>query len=245
MRALLTCQEVRCVLLYFSMPALPDVPNVLLVTLVMGLNDDLDVVNRYHIGWTGGSPNNTQLDSVATQTAVGWTAQIAPNVHENLSLTHVGIVDLTSPTSASGTWDGVIGGTGTSGAILGAGSAVRINRVISRRYRGGRPGVFLPLTSSAYIVSPQTLTGAYITAIQSAWAELEDATIGEVEDQFASAARSVSVSYYEGFEVFTTPSGRTRNIPKLRTGGPVVDNVTDFKVNDRVASQRRRNLTRS
>lgn len=227
------------------MPALPAVPQVLEVIFKMGLNDDLDVINRIHCRYTGSAPTNTNLDNLANDLSGQWGLLIAPNVHNNLTLTGITITDLTSPTSAVGIWTGTVGGTGTSGAILGAGSAVRINRKIARRYRGGRPGVFLPLTSSAYLVGPQTLTGAYIAAIQTAWTDLESEMTSLAVTYWATSAQSVSVSYYEGSEPFTTPSGRVRNIPKLRVGGPVVDTLVEIAVLDRVASQRRRNLTRT
>ena len=232
-------------LLYSSMPPLPSVPGVLLVVFKMGLVNDEDVINRIHLGYTGGPPTFSQLNANAFEFSGNWGARIAPNMHSDVSLTGVEITDLSSPTAASGSWTGVIGGGASTGSPIGAGSAVRINRKILRRYRGGRPGVFLPLTSSAYIVDPQTLTGAYLTAIQAAWAGLEADCIFNLNSDWASTARSVSVSYYEGFTTFTTPSGRVKNMPKLRVGGPVVDNITGFSVLPRVASQRRRNLTRS
>lgn len=53
----------------------------------------------------------------------------------------------------------------------------------------------------------------------------------------------VNVSYYEGFEVVTDPvTGRSRNVPQLRPGGPVVDKITGFSINPKLGSQRLRNL---
>lgn len=227
------------------MPALPPVPNVCRCVLKGGLNADLDVINHFYVQFTGGSPTNSNLDDVALAMKNSWVANLAPNMHVDFTLLETTVTDLTSPTSAFGSWSGTEGGTGASGAILGAGSAVRINRQIFRRYRGGHPGVFLPLTSSAYLVDPQTITGAYIAAIQTAWTNLEADTGADMVARWATTTVSVSVSYYQGFDVFTTPSGRTRNIPKLRVGGPLVDHLTNIEVNPRVASQRRRNLTRS
>jgi hypothetical protein len=53
----------------------------------------------------------------------------------------------------------------------------------------------------------------------------------------------VSVSYYEGFTSVTNPiTGRTKDVSKLRTGGPVVDVVSAIIVANGPKSQRRRNL---
>lgn len=226
------------------MPALPSVPGVLEVKFVMGLVNDEDVVNRIHMKYNFGTPDAANLNGLANDTSGSWGTHIAPNMHSDLSLTKVVITDLSSPTSATGEWAGAIGGGATSGELLGAGSALRLNRTILRRYRGGRPGIFLPLTSSAYLVDPQTITGAYLAAIQTAWGDLEGDILGGMDARWGAAALSVSVSYYEGNTPFLMPSGRYRNIPKLRAV-PVVDDVTGFIANPRVASQRRRNLTRS
>lgn len=227
------------------MTALPPVPRVLQVIYKMGLVNDEDVINRIHMQYTGSAPTPIDLTLVASNHSTDWGTHIAPNMHTDISLTGIEIVDLTSPTSASGSWTGAIAGGASSGEQLSAGAAMRLNRKINRRYRGGRPGIFLPLTSTAYLVDPQTITGAYVTAVQLAWAELEQAFASRCTDQWASACGSVSVSYYEGAEPFTFPSGRVKMIPKLRVGGPVVDGVVEIQANVRVASQRRRNLTRS
>ena len=53
----------------------------------------------------------------------------------------------------------------------------------------------------------------------------------------------VNVSYYEGFEVVTDlRTGRSRDVPQLRPGGPAVDKITGFSINPKLGSQRRRNL---
>jgi hypothetical protein len=105
--------------------------------------------------------------------------------------------------------------------------------------------VFFPLTSSAYLTDPQTLTGAYVTALNDAWANFEADVVADLVGTWAASAKPVSVSYYEGFTPFTFPSGRVKNLPKLRVGGPVVDPIVSYNTNPRVASQRRRNLIRT
>jgi hypothetical protein len=51
----------------------------------------------------------------------------------------------------------------------------------------------------------------------------------------------VIVSYYQGYNAPTTlPSGRVKQTPKLRVGGPVVDTVTGQNAAVKIASQRKR-----
>jgi hypothetical protein len=52
----------------------------------------------------------------------------------------------------------------------------------------------------------------------------------------------VNVSYYQGFTVVTDPiTGRARNVPKLRSGGPLVDVISSVTARPIVGTQRRRN----
>jgi hypothetical protein len=51
----------------------------------------------------------------------------------------------------------------------------------------------------------------------------------------------VNVSYYEGFTVVIDPiTGRARNVPKLRSSGPLVDGVVGIVINPELGTQRRR-----
>jgi hypothetical protein len=49
----------------------------------------------------------------------------------------------------------------------------------------------------------------------------------------------INISYFSGFTVFTTPSGRARNIPTPRLV-PLKDPITGSLVNQKIGSQRRR-----
>lgn len=227
------------------MGALPAVPNVLQTVFRMTLNDDTDVINRVHEHWVGVSPSVANLNDVAAHAAIDWSTNLAPLATSDLVLTEVVCTDLTSPTSAVGTHAAAVPGTHAFTDKTGAGTAARVNRQISRRYRGGRPGVFWPVTGGNMLTTAQDLDATYVGDLAVAWSILEAGICSAMTSDWASSATSVSVSYYEGFTTFIMPSGRVRTIPQLRLGGPVVDEVVNWEVNPRVASQRRRNLTRA
>jgi len=221
------------------MPALNPVPNVVKVALKGASSAaDQDIVNIFHLAFTGASPTPLQLNALAGFVTAAWTADLAGLFKSTFQLTKVTIEDLTSSTAAVGEDDtGSVGSR--AGAELSAGAAVCISKHIARRYRGGHPRSYLMAltqpdleTTSTWLPTPadDCRLGwiAFITNILThPWAG-------------GTLTGEVNVSYFLGFTNHTFPSGRVRPIPNPRAT-PLVDPIIGYRTNPHVASQRRRN----
>lgn len=224
------------------MPALPVVPKVIKSIFRSNYDVDIDVINILH--WRYATAlSNADAQTFASLLSSEWGTHMAPLFVSDMILENVEIIDLSSasaPVANDGTTHA--GGVGTQGVP--AGSAMCVSQLIARRYRGGHPRIYLAGLPGATLTNAQ-LWGATVKAAVDAGldgfanAVIAGAPVG------MGAVDLVSVSYFEGFTPFRYPSGRYRNIPNLRVAGPVVDEITDFRVNPKVASQRRRNTQSS
>lgn len=193
---------------------------------------------RFFIGYSGTIPTAAQLNTFATQfqgsVASHWAPMQAVNVIYNL----FEVTDLSSTTGAIGS-----SSTSTPGTRTGSGTAANVctlmNFHVARRYRGGKPRVYIPWGTSTDVTSPTNWTPTFISAATAAWSALiSDLTV--VPWSGATISGQVNVSYYEGFKAFEEPSGRYKNIPQLRPGGPVKDAITSVACNPKFGTQRRR-----
>lgn len=221
------------------MPALPAVPQVLRIDYLWTSSADADLISRSFWQYTSGPPTNSDCNAMAAYLTATTLPGVANRWHPDVASRGVTITDLTSSTAAQG--ESLVTTVGTrTGTELPAGTCALLNFTVARRYRGGKPRLYLPLGTSTDMATTQTWDSTLISNAESLWSDI-------AADIFAhfpgptSIAQQVSVSYYEGFRAFTTPSGRVKNISTLRTGGPLVDPVTNFSCNPRFASQRRRN----
>lgn len=226
------------------MPALPNVPGVLRITLVQDLGEDTDVINRLFQSYTGGPPSAQALDHLASVIATAWGTLIAPDSTPDLALTGVNIEDLTSPTAASieHSVSPQIPGT-NGGGKTGAGTAFCISNLIARRYRGGHPRTYLAGKPASALLDEQTWLAASVNSWVSDWSTFVAGMAGTYSGIGATytVVGPVSVSYFAGFTNVLYPSGRYHAVPNRR-GTPIVDSIFGFRGNHKVASQRRRNL---
>jgi hypothetical protein len=222
------------------MAALNPVPNCLRVQLKWTFAIDLDVLCRFFVLYSGPQPTAAQLNTLA--------ASISSEVNTNLSaywtsdkhLTEVIITDLTSSTSAVGTWSGSVGGT-ASGSPLAAGTALIVKFLINRRYRGGHPRIYLPFLGASTLATDGSWNTASTAALLTAWETFMAAVLANTWTG-ATLTNQVNVHYFHGFTNFTYPSGRVKAIPTpLAT--PTTDIVAGYAIVPQPASQRRRNLT--
>jgi hypothetical protein len=157
---------------------------------------------------------------------------------EGEALHDVTITDMSSSTGSIGTWTGSEEGT-SAGNALPASACALVNHEISRRYRGGRPRTYVRCGRSQDLNGTNEWTSGFQSSVLEAWQDWI-ASILAVSTLSITLENIINISYYEGFTPFETPSGRYKNIPNLRTGGPVKDNIVSSVVAIKVASQRRR-----
>lgn len=221
------------------MPALPAVPGVIRVSFKQSFGEDVDVLNRCFFAYTG-TTSQVSLGSMATTLAAAWHSHIASLQNTGIILNEVECVDLTSDSAPLAVYP-----PGTAGTVatnpLPAGSAVVLQFEINRRYRGGKPKMFLSAIPAADLLTVQELTGGAIAAYISGWLAFTAAALVTYSG-ITVVTEQVNVSYYQGFTNGVGPTGRARVIPTLR-GSPVVDPIVGVSCNSNIASQRRRNET--
>lgn len=221
------------------MPALPAVPKVVQIAVeTKALNVSDLFINRVHYEYTGTAPTSGELSSFATTVLTAWGAAFAPSMTDDKTFVGLTAVDLSSSTSAAAEVTDSIAGSLT-GNILPADTCFVLSASVARRYRGGHPRVYLPLGATASLLTGRTWQAAFITAVQTA----NDGLVIAIEGAGWTGAGTLSpvnVSYYAGYHLVTYPSGRSRDVPTLRVGGPVVDAITGYVGRSQLGSQRRR-----
>jgi hypothetical protein len=222
------------------MPTPPPIPNVIQTTYTMFVGADTDAQVSLWFEYGGGAPSAAQLTTYCTAAAAQWITNISPIqsvVHELVKVT---ATDHTSPSSGQGF--ATAANTGTrSGAELPAGTAALFNMTIARRYRGGKPRIYLPAGVTTDLGSPQSWTTGFKTACDSAIAAYIAWHLANPPAP-VSGYTHVNVSRFHGYNPPTTlPSGKVKQTSAYRTP-PLIDLVTSVTLNPKVGSQRRRNL---
>jgi hypothetical protein len=177
------------------------------------------------------------LNTLATNVKTEVNGYLLPHITEQIFFTEVVCLDIATDTGNVGVWSGSIAG-GLTGAGAPEDAAMQITFDIGRRYRGGKPKIFLPPSSAANVSTLNSWDSTMIAALQNDWGSMMAAILAGTYSSF-TLTDNVNVSYYHGFTVFTTPSGRARNIPTQRST-PLVDNITNHTARIEIASQRRR-----
>jgi hypothetical protein len=193
--------------------------------------------SRFYISYAGGSPTPANCVTLATDIATAWNANLAPQVNAEWSLTEVDVQDITTLTGASGLAAVDHPGTASSDAPT-SNTATNIEFNIARRYRGGKPRMFLPPGGNDDLGNQSKWSDDYITATNAAitafYAAIAALSVGAM-----GVLAHVSLSYYSSFTNVTNSSGRTRAAPKYRDTA-IVDLVTGYATKATVGSQRRR-----
>jgi hypothetical protein len=225
-------------------PPLPPAPSTIRVQLKHTLGSDTDVLDRFYATYAGGPPTVADLDTFCASVAAQWNASLKAMAHPDVTLTEVLAQDLSSDTGAVGTASVTLVGD-RSGGPLPAEVVSLVNFVVARRYRGGKPRVYLPYGTDSDILDPQHWEAEFVTALTTAWSAF-------ITDSFAAVwagggpLEQVVVSYYLGSTASESGSGmymRGHTHPTLRAA-PINYSITGFSVNPIPASQRRRERPR-
>lgn len=220
------------------MPALPDVPNVLRTDFQWSFFASKQFITR--LFWRYSGPAPSAADAVALAADVyGVMAGEDALWGAETELTGVKVTDLSSSTGGQGEHAQSTAGTRGSSGNAGA-TALLMNYVIGRRYRGGKPRSYLPWFIDPDLENPFSWKAASLTEADSAFTAVTAGVIGS-ESGTTTITAHVNVSYYAGFTVVTNPvTHRARNVPTLRPE-PLVDTILSFGAAVAPASQRRRN----
>ena len=226
------------------MPPLPLVANVVKVRHHFDIGADNNAVCILHFGYSGPAPDNTACTALAAEFGIVATSDFPGMMSDGVTLTGIDVLDLSSGSPGFGVDPLSVVGT-RSGPILPAGAAMLVSYSIGRRYRGGRPRTYWPFFTESDLLNANTWLSASVSSMESTLAGL----LSSWETIFSGSTvitGLVNVSYYSGFTSVVNPiTGRTRDVPKVRTSAIPADPILGLHVNPHVASQRRRNLIRA
>lgn len=222
------------------MPPLPDYPGVLRIETFFQVGADLNVRSRMHFMYTGTPPSNAVCTTIAGLINGYGVTDLVPLLANENALAGVAVTDLTTPTSGVGEFLAINAGTRGAGDPLAAEVCALHNLTISRRYRGGKPRIYWPIGIGSDLNSPSAWKGASITAFEVG---LNDYIISIIGTSSSGTVFGpfVSISYYDGFTSVLNPiTGRTRDVPKVRSVAIAPDPITTLAINPKPGSQRRR-----
>lgn len=221
------------------MPPLPSPGNVIRISFFTADESGIPAGSRFFTSYTGSAIDQTNITALAASVAAAWGTDLKDTVAETDTLVSVECQDLSSDTGLVGEWTGTTAGT-ASGQALPANVAVNIGHVIGRHYRGGKPKIFLRAGTVSDLASDELnqWSDSFIASEKTAWQAFVAAVLATAN---CNLSNIVNVSWYSGFTSVLNPvTGRTRDVPKLRTGSPVIDVITDAIVRPKLGSQRRR-----
>jgi len=221
------------------MPALPPVPQVIRTDITWSRAEDSKVKCRFFMRYSGTAPAAGDLTAACTSLYGAYGTDLKGLATPDVILQSMEMTDLTSPTSAVGSYATAVPGT-ASEAALPADTSALVSGHISRRYRGGHPRIYLPFGGQGHLADAQTWSSGFVNALQSDWDAFMLAATA-LTWTGATIAEIVNVSFYEGFHLFTGPTGRVRNIPTVRVT-PLVDAISGWVARTGVASIRKRLL---
>jgi len=215
---------------------LPDVPCVRVRTSG-NLGAPGEWGNRFYLSYSGSAPSGANCATLASDIAAAWSSHIQSLISDNFALEEVDILDIATETGLSGQWTGVHSG-GDSSSPLPANCAINIEYNIARRYRGGKPRIYLPPAGNDQATNQVSWAGSFLTTMNEAYTayidEIEALSIGSM-----GTLNHVNLSYYKGFTNITNSSGRERAVPTYRATA-LHDNVVGYSTKTIIGSQRRR-----
>lgn len=223
-----------------GVPPLAPVANAVRIALDWSDGGDTGLTSTLFWRYSGAPPTGADCASLAS--AIYPDVAVCVGLLDiESALQGVRITDLSDPDGGNGEHIESTQGT-RSGTVLAGGTAALVNFTINRRYRGGKPRISPPFGVSSDLVNRQTWESSFQTAVTSWMVGLTAAINGSVSGATTLTAH-INVSYYEGSDPATKPSGRVYNKPRRRVP-PVTDLVLNAACSISPSSQRRRNRLR-
>jgi hypothetical protein len=207
------------------------------VRLQYAQEDGFDGGNRFYLSYSGSAPTGDNCATLASDIASEWGSSIAGLVHESWSLVEVDVLDIATDSGFSGQWSGDTAGT-LGGTACPAQCAMNVEFDIARRYRGGKPRMFLPPGNTSDLADPSHWTDEQIAATNETMGDFFAAIAGYSIGAMGTLAH-VNLSYFKGFTNIANSSGRERAVPTYRAEA-LLDLVTGYSAKAVIGSQKRR-----
>jgi hypothetical protein len=223
------------------MPALPPYPNVLKVRTLWTVGADSDVGTTLHFKYTGTAPSDATCTTLATSIYTAADTNLAALVNTANTLDGVQVQDLSSATAGFGEHLTVSDGS-RAGEPLPAQTCLLYSSAIARRYRGGKPRTYWCFGSASDVLNPSAWDSSFVSAAQGGL-DAYIAAISALSSGGTILGEQVSISYYSGFTAVTNPiTGRTRDVPTVRSVAIAPDPVLSNVARGTPATQRRRSI---
>lgn len=221
------------------MAPLPAVPNVIEVKIGWTVGEDIRAATKLHFHTPVASPTAADLQTLANAIGALGNGNFDNGYSSSVKRTSVTCTELGSGNQFQGVWTGSVTG-GRTGAYLPASTAVLVNFKIGRRYRGGKPRIYLPWGTVTDLTDPQQLLQASATDMQTKFQTWLTGVLAATGGAI-TLDRQVSISYYGGAAPLLAQhkNGETLWTSQKRAT-PVVDNVLGLTIAPRLATQRRR-----
>lgn len=217
------------------MPPYPPAPNCLRVTHQHTIGSDTNT--GWHLFYRADkAASQAQMDALTAAASASWNTNLAPAHAVDVTLTHVIGSDLSDPGGPVSTNTATHVGTRTGG-FLPASTSVLINMTIGRRYRGGKPRIYMPAGTQPDLGSAQTWVAGLLTAVNAGF-NAHNVAIQNSIKTWSSTADLVNISYWHQV-LASIPPNPPIYVSQLRDT-PVIDVIRSYTASSTISSQRRR-----
>lgn len=194
--------------------------------------------NRFYLMYAGSAPTGANCTTLATDISSAWGTHLAQTANPSLALEEVDVLDIATDSGFSGQWTGTIDGTEASGTNLPAQVAQTIEFNIARRYRGGKPRIYLPQPTSGVQTTAAKWTNTWVTDLNTYFAAFM-AQITALSIGAMGTLTHVNLSYYQGYTNVEVPGRRAKAVPTYRPVA-LVDVISGYSAKAVISSQKRR-----
>lgn len=222
------------------MPTPPNVPSVCRFRLLGTLANAAPWGVRFYTLFSGGSPSNANMLTLAEGVAAAWNDTCGQHQSHNVTTTACDGIDLTTDSGAAATADVDYPG-GADEAPVDNQVAGIVKYIIARRYRGGKPKMYIPGLGISGVLDNSHWTTSFADAMGTAFTDF-DSAISLLSAGSTDLQEIVNVSFYKGFTPSQNPvTLRWRNIPTYRSE-VIIDPVGAFTFDELFGSQKRRRV---
>jgi hypothetical protein len=195
--------------------------------------------SRFYLSYSGSAPSPANCVTLATDIGTAFGTELKGLINVNWTLAKVDVLDLATSSGASGEATPGIACT-RSGAALPANIATDIEYNIARRYRGGKPRMYLPGPVQGDQTNESEWAGSFVSAVNTDiaafFANLEALSIGSM-----GTLQHVNVSFYHGVYTTTPPwRGPGYKYPPKYRDTVVVDAIEGYDTKSLIGTQKRR-----
>ncbi len=217
---------------------LPAAGNVVKIQLDWTTGNPTNISSHFYMSYTGVGTDPGDLTGIAIGVANAYDAHLSTLCSTGITFDQATVIDCSTSPGMAGSDTATVAGI-RSGNIPTDATAVNLKLAIARRYRGGKPKIFLPFGVVGDLSNPATWDAALLSAVDTQWASFITACKAISGTALSLVAQS-SISYFKGYTARTNPvTGRLYYVATPRAV-PVVDLVLSAQAQARVAQQRRR-----